>query len=1262
MRTASTYYFDSVTTSTNVTNPTNAVDGSTGTVATFTSNSATLSMGGTTAPSSGDTIRAVHVRAYGSYASGGSWDLQIRDGNASAQLLGYLGGINNPFPVTTADWTEWTPLQAPTAGWTWLKVANLWAGNVAGEENGDTLGKIEVRVIWGDAEVISLTGFETGNASEVFSLSGSSSLSTAQKATGDYALLCPAQSTGTVWLTQNFPLQNTNIIGFKYRSDSGTRSNGIDFLRIEDGTGICLSITYPTGSGTTATLRDANGTSITTLSSSQLPVCDGQWHNIVIAFNHGNVSSYLQVWVDGSSVYDLPSGTLDLAAGTTDTQLYLVCGTQDRSNSLNTYWDDVWYARASTDPDTDGAAMAANGGAEVFGYVENKASATPDDGGDNLDTSHTTDNRWSYMRSGQGIGWTSGSLYSGWATSAAATGSCFTDHDADITTGGGPTGDARVDGDENIIATMVLALLQRSGGSGTAQYVRTGYYQDNQITTALQWEEDESVDLDIGTAWALYRHPNNDTVPLSNGYSTFGLRKDSGGQDLLCGAHMVYVLHLPAPSGPADLAADAGSYNITGVAADLDRSLQLEAVAGSYSITGVDAQLSKTKKLEVDAGSYSITGVDTDFAITRHLEAIAGSYSITGVDADFLRDYSFDLDAGSYAITGVDVDALADRYLGTGSSRLIVPDFTTAGDTQKVWTNDASAVDGSTATYAFASAEGTVDSLPSLNALRLSGNSYGGQLTNYSVQQVRVRIYCSATGTGTPGVRVTAAYGRNNGSSYFPTITDTFTIEQATPQWSNWITLTTPPGGWGQENNLVNNDQISLYIAGIDPTGTLTEVRVYEAEFELTSISDAYYITGAPAFNIANRDPLALDAGSYSITGVDADLLKTKQLQVDAGSYSITGVDANFALTRSVQAVAGSYSITGVDAELDVARAVDLVAGNYSITGADANFSVNLSLQLDAGSYSITGVDAELDVVRAVDLVAGSYIITGVDADLTLVSVNELLAESGSYSIGGVAPNLAKDVDLHVDAGSYNITGEAVDTDRALQLKAVTGNYSITGAQAGLTRQLPVGAVTGNYAITGVDVDLLRDVLLAAESGSYTITGVDADFNITFSLDAEAGLYTITGEAALLQSALQLGAEAGSYSITGEPMTIVTAGTLVAQAGAYTITGADADLIAQLQLLAESGSYTITGVDADLSLSFIFNAESGTYTITGEDAALKRVLAIGEEAGVYAITGEDANLVYDTGAFAVDAGMYTLTGFDANLNHITSARRVIIVA
>lgn len=108
---------------------------------------------------------------------------------------------------------------------------------------------------------------------------------------------------------------------------------------------------------------------------------------------------------------------------------------------------------------------------------------------------------------------------------------------------------------------------------------------------------------------------------------------------------------------------------------------------------------------------------------------------------------------------------------------------------------------------------------------------------------------------------------------------------------------------------------------------------------------------------------LTADAGSYSLAGQDATLLKSKVVTADAGSYALAGQDATlthtpFGSTYTLTCDAGAYSISGQDAALIRGRVVIADAGDYSLTGQDAAFAysgapVEPTTRRHAGGYKL---------------------------------------------------------------------------------------------------------------------------------------------------------------------------------------------------------------------------------------------------------------------------------------------------------------------
>ena len=105
---------------------------------------------------------------------------------------------------------------------------------------------------------------------------------------------------------------------------------------------------------------------------------------------------------------------------------------------------------------------------------------------------------------------------------------------------------------------------------------------------------------------------------------------------------------------------------------------------------------------------------------------------------------------------------------------------------------------------------------------------------------------------------------------------------------------------------------------------------------------------------------LALDAGSYTLTGQTLGLTSARNLGLDAGSYALTGRDVTLAysagtVSYTLSLDAGSYTLTGRDVGTSFARSLALDAGAYNLTGRDVAFNVTLNMLLDAGAYNLTG-------------------------------------------------------------------------------------------------------------------------------------------------------------------------------------------------------------------------------------------------------------------------------------------------------------------
>lgn len=103
---------------------------------------------------------------------------------------------------------------------------------------------------------------------------------------------------------------------------------------------------------------------------------------------------------------------------------------------------------------------------------------------------------------------------------------------------------------------------------------------------------------------------------------------------------------------PAILAADAGSFALTGTAASLLVGYRLDSEAGAYALTGAEATLIHGFMVLAESGEFVLSGAVADLLAARLVAADGGSYLLSGTDADLLAALLLSAEAGSYALTG----------------------------------------------------------------------------------------------------------------------------------------------------------------------------------------------------------------------------------------------------------------------------------------------------------------------------------------------------------------------------------------------------------------------------------------------------------------------------------------------------------------------------------------------------------------------------------------------------------------------------------
>lgn len=103
---------------------------------------------------------------------------------------------------------------------------------------------------------------------------------------------------------------------------------------------------------------------------------------------------------------------------------------------------------------------------------------------------------------------------------------------------------------------------------------------------------------------------------------------------------------------------------------------------------------------------------------------------------------------------------------------------------------------------------------------------------------------------------------------------------------------------------------------------------------------------------------MTADVGTFTLTGVAANLLAALKLTADVGSYVLTGISAGLNKGFSMIADVGSYILTGFDAGLMAARKLTADVGTFVLTGIAANLVRGYMLAASVGSFilSFTGL------------------------------------------------------------------------------------------------------------------------------------------------------------------------------------------------------------------------------------------------------------------------------------------------------------------
>lgn len=205
------------------------------------------------------------------------------------------------------------------------------------------------------------------------------------------------------------------------------------------------------------------------------------------------------------------------------------------------------------------------------------------------------------------------------------------------------------------VVTLKRGLLMAAGaGNYTLTGTATGLYKAAKLTaasgsftltgTAASLKRDARITASAGTFTL-----TGSSASLVKGYK---LSAGSGGF-VLSGTSAALLRGIRLTAG-------AGTFTLSGTAAGLYRGLKLTTGLGAFTLTGTAATLTKTSSgayvLAADAGSFALTGAAVGFRAARLLAALPGGYTLTGTIAGFQTARKLTAGVGLFAFAGTDTE------------------------------------------------------------------------------------------------------------------------------------------------------------------------------------------------------------------------------------------------------------------------------------------------------------------------------------------------------------------------------------------------------------------------------------------------------------------------------------------------------------------------------------------------------------------------------------------------------------------------------
>jgi hypothetical protein len=220
-----------------------------------------------------------------------------------------------------------------------------------------------------------------------------------------------------------------------------------------------------------------------------------------------------------------------------------------------------------------------------------------------------------------------------------------------------------IDGNSSIVNILAGGTLSKSSGTVTTSYLNIS---NNIATGGATWlapTANGNVDGGGNTGWIF---GGGYTIAANNGsYAVTGQSASLLRSKILIANNGSYAVTGQSATllRSKALSGVYGSYTVTGQSATLLRSKALSGVYGTYAVTGQSATLLRAKVLSGDYGAYTIAGQTASLLRSKALSGVYGSYTVTGQSATLLRSKALSGNYGFYTITGQSATLSKSRFL-----------------------------------------------------------------------------------------------------------------------------------------------------------------------------------------------------------------------------------------------------------------------------------------------------------------------------------------------------------------------------------------------------------------------------------------------------------------------------------------------------------------------------------------------------------------------------------------------------------------------